>query len=83
MSWIGRGVFRQVLHELDDKPTTTAIGEDTYWWSRCGLPCVTLPTEAIAGKPCCGTCFPDGIPEDYFTHGDGATLGTSTEELEQ
>jgi hypothetical protein len=74
MSWIGHGVFRPLLHELDDKPRTTVIGDRRYWWSRCGLPCITLPAEELAEKPCCSDCFPGGVPEDYFTHGDGAVL---------
>jgi hypothetical protein len=59
----GAGVFRRLLHELDDDAPFTFDGIP-LWLAECGAVCVPLE-QSPDGRPPCDTCFqqPEGGPE--------------------
>jgi hypothetical protein len=61
MSRVGGGVFRPLLHKVDDDADDMWFDGHHLWWSRCRNLCVVLPDERLEKWVCCGKCFPDGL----------------------
>jgi hypothetical protein len=61
MSRVGGGVFRPLLHKIDDDADDMRFNGCHLWWSRCLNLCVLLPNEQLEKRGCCRRCFPDEL----------------------